>query len=259
MTAALVAGLTRAGWASLILGAGITLGLFLLAAPALASPLWRRPNVRGRQVTSLPGLFPAASVVLVSAVRAELRPESVPVAPVALAVAFGFGGLLIDAGVGHLARGRGLEAAGVAFVIEAGVALAAAGALAPGRAGVVLAAADVVAGAVVLRVAWPPGVACGAGAAGFSVLAVAIGASPLLEAAAPAAAAAAVLFPLDFRGRLVAGRAAAGTVGAVLGAVVAARASSPGRAAFAAAALLAAAGPRAVAQIRRRRPAPVAG
>ena len=223
--------MTAGGWGGVVAGAGVALALFLVAAPGLANASARAPNVRGRAVSLLPGMFPAIAVTVVAAARALSRPETLAPSVVMVAVLFGAGGLVADITGGRLWRG-GLDVAGVVLVAECALALVAASAVV-NRFSTVLAIAAVVVSAVfLLRAPWPP-VTMGVAAIGaFLVLVVWLRDSELLATAAPAVGALAVLVPLDARGRLVPGAAAAGTMGATLGLVTGVHATTIGRGLF---------------------------
>ena len=208
--------MTAGGWGGVVAGAGVALALFLVAAPGLANASARAPNVRGRAVSLLPGMFPAIAVTVVAAARALSRPETLAPSVVMVAVLFGAGGLVADITGGRLWRG-GLDVAGVVLVAECALALVAASAVV-NRFSTVLAIAAVVVSAVfLLRAPWPPVTMDVAATGAFLVLAV---------------GALAVLVPLDARGRLVPGAAAAGTMGATLGLVTGVHATTIGRGLF---------------------------
>lgn len=220
--------MSQAGWGGTFLGGGIA--LVLLLSTGRVPPLVRRPNRRGRRVTMVPGVFPALAIVLVAAVRSVIHPETVPLVVVSLALVYGWAGLFAETVGGPAFGRRGLEVAGLGLVAEWAASLLAGAQIAPGVVGAVTAGALVASGAHVLRARWPPGVACATPVVGFLSLLFWGSASPMLETLAPGVAVAAILAPLDVRGRLVAGRSASGTLGACLGAVVASKAGAGARA-----------------------------
>jgi hypothetical protein len=244
--------MTLSGWGGVVLGAGVTVALLLLSGPALGTASLRRPNRRGRQVSLVPGAFPAAAIVIVGAVRVLARPESVEIVTLLLATTFGLGGLWADAVGGPILSVRGLDAAGVAIVLEVGIALFAAGQLASGRWGVVSAALVILGFVAALRATWREGVAVAGGDLVFLVAALVVGGGRIVEAAAPGVAAAAVLAPLALQGRLLLGRAGTGTIGAVTGALVCVHSSPTARLAWAAGAIAVATLPSGFQRARQR-------
>ena len=218
--------MTLATASALLLGAGLTLGLLLAAGPAVSASTLRVENVRGHRVSLVPGLFPALSVALGAAARAFIDPGQVGIPVVAAGVTFGLTGLIRDAIDGGGGARFGLDIHGLLVVTEMAAAVVVAGQVASGPAAVAASAAALCATAWALSGAWPSGSPPVAALAGFAGLVAWVGESALLTAAAPAVAGALVLAPLDLRGRLRAGRATAGTLGAALGTVVAARATT---------------------------------
>ena len=238
-----------------MLGGGVALALLLTAGPAMAAPGLRRPNVRGRPVAVVPGVFPALAVVTVAAVHVVWRPDRVSLVIVMLAVTFGLGGLVVDLVGGARATRRGLEIGGLVTVAEIGMAMVAGSLLVPGLVGAVAAAVLILAGALSLRAPWPPGIGVAAGALALLPLSMWATGSPMVVAVAPGAAAGAVLAPLDLRGRLRSGQAATGSLGASVAAVVAARTGLEGRLLVTGAALAMAGAGWLMMSVRRRRTA----
>lgn len=224
--------MSRAGWGGAVLAAGLVLGLLLASGPALGAPALRRPNLRGRPVTLVPGLFPAIVVVSVSGLRSLARPEHVGLLVLLLAVGFGLTGFLSDLLESDWRMARGLEISGLLLVLQVSLALAAGAELAPGRVGTVTATALVL-GFVALHLApWPAETASAGGVVLFVGVALWAGGGQMVEEALPAMVTMAVLAPFGLRGRLLTGRAGGATVGALTGAVVAAHSTPTGRLAW---------------------------
>jgi UDP-N-acetylmuramyl pentapeptide phosphotransferase/UDP-N-acetylglucosamine-1-phosphate transferase len=225
--------------AGFVAGFLVAAGLWVLAAPAFASPAFERQNFRGRSLPTAAGVVVVLAVLLLDAVLAVAvgagyEPAAGTVAGFRLAtvVALGFGllGLLDDLGgvgqsggfTGHLkalAAGR-LTTGGIKLFGGAAVALVVVSTWTPDPGlGRLLADAALVALAANLGNLFDraPGRTIKVTLVAFLVLVLAVGAQRELAGVALAVGAGAGLLTADLRERLMLGDAGANVLGAVLG------------------------------------------